>query len=202
MHHRWLPSRREGTRNLYLSSSSFSLLSLSSFSLCSLASRLFSASSLVASSGSVVPAEALGTAATATVDDGVETGAGSGAGAGVETGTAVQTGTKRKPDGTESQGTKPKTGIPHAPGPGFIILKEKGTSTTVCSHGFPVFCLSVAKQPETKTACVSEPSPGLVFTAVKSVNNIYQMCAGSLVSGSVGSFTLSKMKMRFSTCLL
>lgn len=33
-------------------------------------------------------------------------------------------------------GPKPKeqnkTGLPHAPGLGFIILKEKGTSTTVC----------------------------------------------------------------------
>lgn len=58
----------------YLSSSSFSRFSLSSFSLCSRASRLFSASSLVASSGSVVPAEVFGEALAVRVDDGAGVG--------------------------------------------------------------------------------------------------------------------------------
>lgn len=38
--------------------------------------------------------------------------------------------------GENQMGLKPeeqnKNGLPHAPGLGFIILKEKGTSTTVC----------------------------------------------------------------------
>ena len=55
----------------YLSSSSFSL-----FSLCSRASRLFSASSLVASSGSVVPAEVFGEALAVRVDGGAGGGLG------------------------------------------------------------------------------------------------------------------------------
>ena len=100
----------------YLSSSSFSLFSLSSFSLCSRASRLFSASSLVASSGSVVPAEVFGEALAVRVDDGAGVGAGvePGAGAGAEAaaGAAVQIGTRRKPIGNKSQRTKQKLASP------------------------------------------------------------------------------------------
>lgn len=113
---------------LYLPSSSFSLFSLSSFSLCSRASRLFSASSLVASSGSVVPAEVLGEAAAVTVygeagadagpGAGADAGAGTGAGAGADAGAgagaeaAVQTGTGRKPVGNKTQRTKQKLAFP------------------------------------------------------------------------------------------
>lgn len=174
--------------NLYLSSSSFSLLSFSSFSLCSLASRLFSASSLVASSGSVVPAEALGTTAAAAVDGGVEIGAGSRAGAGVglgtgaETGAAVQTGTRRTPNRTKQNWPSP------CPRPGIHHSQRKGNiHRCVCSHGFPAFCLSVTRQPVAKTAYVSETfnrdhtlSPSLIFIVVKSVNNIYKCVLGAL----------------------
>lgn len=103
---------------LYLSSSSLSLFSLSSFSLCSRASRLFSASSLVASSGSVVPAEVLGEAAAVTVDGeagagaGIGDGAGADAGAGAAAEAAVQTGTRRKPIGNKTQRTKQKLAFP------------------------------------------------------------------------------------------
>ena len=100
----------------YLSSSSFSLFSLSSFSLCSRASRLFSASSLVASSGSVVPAEVFGEALAVRVDGGAGGGAGAEAGAGAgavaAAGAAVQTGTRRKPIGNKSQRTKHKLASP------------------------------------------------------------------------------------------
>lgn len=105
---------------LYLSSSSLSLFSLSSFSLCSRASRLFSASSLVASSGSVVPAEVLGEALAVTVDGGTGTVAGTeagteagvGAGAGAGAGTTVEKDTRRKPIGNKTQKTKQKLAFP------------------------------------------------------------------------------------------
>lgn len=105
---------------LYLSSSSLSLFSLSSFSLCSRASRLFSARSLVASSGSVVPAEVFGEALAVTVDDGTGTeaeagtqdGVGAGTGAGAEAGAAVQTGIRRKLTENKTQRTKQKLAFP------------------------------------------------------------------------------------------
>lgn len=99
---------------LYLSSSSLSLFSLSSFSLCSRASRLFSASSLVASSGSVVPAEVLGEALAVTVDGGTgtvagteagtEAGVGAGAGAGAGT-TEASSGSPGVPSSTVASST-------------------------------------------------------------------------------------------------
>lgn len=101
---------------LYLSSSSLSLFSLSSFSLCSRASRLFSASSLVASSGSVVPAEVLGEALAVTVGDGTGTVAGTEAGTetgvGAGAGTTVEKDTRRKPIGNKTQKTKQKLAFP------------------------------------------------------------------------------------------
>lgn len=107
---------------LYLSSSSLSLFSLSSFSLCSRASRLFSASSLVASSGLVVPADVFGEVLAVTAGDGAGTeagagtqagvGAGTGAGAEAEAGAAVQTGIRRKSTGNKTQRTKQKLAFP------------------------------------------------------------------------------------------
>lgn len=116
-------TRPQATPLLYLSiSSPLSLFSLSSLSLCSRASRLFSANSLVASSGSVVPAEVLGEALAVTraagtasgAEAGTGAGAGEGAGAGSRAvaGAAVQTGTKRKPTGSKTHRTKQKPAFP------------------------------------------------------------------------------------------